>query len=92
MADVSTEARPPSPWLLLLEGGRAPWEYAATKAVMPWLRRVPRGDGHPVLLLPGRIDAAFAAWLTVLKWRVVQMTLQKLFAVVLRSTTLRPRH
>jgi pimeloyl-ACP methyl ester carboxylesterase len=45
-------ARPPSPWLLLLEG-RAPWEFAATLAVMPWLRRVPAGDGHPVLVFPG---------------------------------------
>ena len=53
MADASTEARPPSPWLLLLEGGRAPWEYAATLAAMPWLSRVPRGDGHPVIVFPG---------------------------------------
>jgi pimeloyl-ACP methyl ester carboxylesterase len=53
MADASTEARPPSPWLLLLEGGRAPWEYAATMAAMPWLSRVPRGDGHPVMVFPG---------------------------------------
>jgi pimeloyl-ACP methyl ester carboxylesterase len=52
MADSSTELRPPSPWLMLLEG-RAPWEYAATLAVMPWLRRVPRGDGHPVIVFPG---------------------------------------
>jgi pimeloyl-ACP methyl ester carboxylesterase len=37
---------------MLLEG-RAPWEYAATLAVMPWLSRVPRGDGHPVIVFPG---------------------------------------
>lgn len=53
MADASAEARPPSLWLLLLEGGRAPWEYAATLAAMPWLSRVPRGDGHPVIVFPG---------------------------------------
>jgi pimeloyl-ACP methyl ester carboxylesterase len=52
MADPSTEIRPPSPWLMLLEG-RALWEYAATMAVMPWLSRVPRGDGHPVIVFPG---------------------------------------
>ncbi len=33
--------------------GRAPWEYAALLASRPWLRRLPRGDGHPVLILPG---------------------------------------
>ncbi len=45
-------ARPPSLGLLLLEG-RALGELATTYAVMPWLRRGPRGDGHPVLVLPG---------------------------------------
>ena len=52
MHDASTEPRPPSAWLMLLEG-RAPWEYAATLAVMPWLSRVPAGDGHPVIVFPG---------------------------------------
>jgi pimeloyl-ACP methyl ester carboxylesterase len=37
---------------MLLEG-RAPWEYAATVAVMPWLSRLPAGDGHPVIVFPG---------------------------------------
>ena len=53
MPESTDELRPPSPWLLLLEGGRAPWEYAATLAVMPWLSRVPHGDGHPVIVFPG---------------------------------------
>lgn len=53
MADVSTGPKPPSPWLLLMEGGRAPLEYAALLASMPWLSRVPRGDGHPVIVFPG---------------------------------------
>ena len=44
--------RPPSPLLLMLEG-RAPWEYAAMVAATPWLRRLARGDGHPVLVFPG---------------------------------------
>lgn len=42
----------PAPWLLMLEG-RAPWEFAATIASWPLLRTLPRGDGHPVLVLPG---------------------------------------
>jgi pimeloyl-ACP methyl ester carboxylesterase len=33
--------------------GRAPWEFAATLAAAPWLKRLPRGDGHPVLVFPG---------------------------------------
>lgn len=51
--ESTAEVRPPSPWLLLAEGGRAPWEYAATLAAMPWLNRVPPGDGHPVIVFPG---------------------------------------
>jgi pimeloyl-ACP methyl ester carboxylesterase len=43
---------PPSTFLLLLEG-RAFGEYAALMLSWPFLRRLPRGDGHPVLVLPG---------------------------------------
>jgi pimeloyl-ACP methyl ester carboxylesterase len=46
------DLRAPHPLLVLLEG-RAPWEYAAMLAAMPWLRRLPRGDGHPVIVYPG---------------------------------------
>jgi pimeloyl-ACP methyl ester carboxylesterase len=53
MAATFDDPRPPSPWLLLMEGGRAPLEYAATMAAMPWLSRVPGGDGHAVLVFPG---------------------------------------
>lgn len=53
MSEAKLHVRPPSPWLLLMEGGRAPLEYAATLATMPWLKRLPRGDGHPVLVFPG---------------------------------------
>lgn len=44
--------RAPGALQLLLEG-RAPWEYAALWAALPWLRSAPRGDGHPVLVYPG---------------------------------------
>ena len=43
---------PPSRWLLMIEG-RAVYEAASTALVLPLLRRRHRGDGHPVLTLPG---------------------------------------
>jgi len=48
-ANAST---PPSRQLLLLEA-RAIWEMGAFFATYPLLRLGPRGDGHPVLVLPG---------------------------------------
>jgi pimeloyl-ACP methyl ester carboxylesterase len=39
--------------LLVLLEARAPWEFAAMLAAAPWLRRLPVGDGHPVLVFPG---------------------------------------
>jgi len=44
----------PSRLLQLLEL-RAAWELAAGIAALPWLRLAPRGDGHPVLVLPGLV-------------------------------------
>ena len=44
--------RAPGALLVALEG-RAPWEFAASVVAAPWLRRLPRGDGHRVLVLPG---------------------------------------
>lgn len=46
------DLRAPHALLVLLEG-RAPWEYAAMLAALPWLKRLPRGDGHPVIVYPG---------------------------------------
>ncbi|MCI0749143.1 MAG: GPI inositol-deacylase [Nevskiales bacterium] len=43
---------PPSKLLLLLEM-RAYSEYARLILSWPWLGRLPRGDGHPVLVIPG---------------------------------------
>jgi pimeloyl-ACP methyl ester carboxylesterase len=45
-------SRPPSRLLLALEA-RGIWEFQAFIAAYPLLRRAPRGDGHPVLVLPG---------------------------------------
>jgi pimeloyl-ACP methyl ester carboxylesterase len=43
---------PPSPLLLALEG-RAAFEFASLVPALPFLGRAPRGDGHPVMVLPG---------------------------------------
>ncbi len=50
--DAFDDLRAPNLLLLMLEG-RAPWEYAALVAALPWLNRAPRGDSHPVLVFPG---------------------------------------
>lgn len=43
---------PPSPLLFLAEG-RAIFEFGSGIALWPLLQLAPRGDGHPVLVLPG---------------------------------------
>lgn len=45
-------ARPPHPLLTLTEG-RAVFELGSFFALRPAMRRLPKGDGHPVLVLPG---------------------------------------
>lgn len=52
MTAVTEELRPPSRALLFFEG-RAFHELAAFMMLQPWLAAAPRGDGHPVLVLPG---------------------------------------
>lgn len=51
--DRQVEIRPPALGWLFLEGGRAACEYGAYAVAGRLLRRAPRGDGHPVLVLPG---------------------------------------
>jgi hypothetical protein len=51
---AATRPQPPSRTLQLLEL-RALGEFGAAVALLPLLRRAPRGDGHPVLVLPGLI-------------------------------------
>ena len=48
-----TSQWPPSPRRLAVDGARAAGELSAMGALIPLLRRAPRGDGHPVLVLPG---------------------------------------
>jgi hypothetical protein len=50
---------PPSRGLLFLEG-RALLELAALLPASPLLRRAPKGDGHPVLVLPGFMASDFS--------------------------------
>lgn len=49
---MKAEFKAPPVWMMMLEG-RAPWEMAATAASWPLLTRLPRGDGHPVMVFPG---------------------------------------
>ena len=42
----------PSPWMAALEYRAVP-ERAQMAVMLPILRRLPRGDGHPVLVFPG---------------------------------------
>ena len=51
----------PSALLLALEG-RAFLEWACSLAGWPWLRRAPKGDGHPVLVFPGLIAGDASTW------------------------------
>jgi len=52
---------PPSPALIALEG-RAWLEFAALVPALPLLARAPRGDGHPVLVLPGWLASDRSTW------------------------------
>ncbi len=54
---------PPPLLLKLFEPGRAVLELAATLALWPLLQGAPRGDGHPVLVLPGLIATDFSTGL-----------------------------
>ena len=48
----SLPRKPPRTLFTLLEG-RALLEMSLLPAALPWLSGTPRGDGHPVLLVPG---------------------------------------
>ena len=71
MSVVAQTLRPPSKTLLLLEGGRAFHELGAFLGALPLLSLAPKGDGHPVLVLPGLVasDVSTRALRTFLKTR-----------------------
>ena len=52
MLSSAATLAPPSAALMLMEG-RALSELSAFWLMRPWLSMTPRGDGHPVLVLPG---------------------------------------
>jgi pimeloyl-ACP methyl ester carboxylesterase len=67
--------RRPSLALLALEGPRAVGELGLLAGFQPLLRQAPRGDGHPVLVLPGlladdRSTAPLRGYLRVLGYHV----------------------
>ena len=54
---------PPSKILMLLEGQRAVTEFGAFLGSLPLLHLSPKGDGHPVFVIPGLMasdDSTFA--------------------------------
>lgn len=59
--DIDAQLRAPSAFLLALEG-RAFVEWASYLAAWPLLARAPRGDGHPVLVLPGLTAGDASTW------------------------------
>ncbi|MDE1935704.1 triacylglycerol lipase [Bradyrhizobium sp.] len=54
MSATAQTLRPPSKTLMFLEG-RAIHEFGAFLGALPLLSLSPRGDGHPVLVLPGLV-------------------------------------
>src|SRR6202011_5177657 len=54
MSATAQTMRPPSKTLMFLEG-RAIHELGAFLGALPLLSLAPRGDGHPVLVLPGLV-------------------------------------
>ncbi len=61
----------PPGWLEMALEARAPFEFGALLAALPWLPFVPRGDGHAVLVFPGMIG-------TDLSTRPLRMVLRAL--------------
>src|SRR5215475_2237035 len=56
MSVAAQTLRPPSRTLMFLEGRAIP-EFGAFLGALPLLSLAPRGDGHPVLVLPGLVTS-----------------------------------
>lgn len=54
-----SKVKAPSMLLVAMES-RAMFEFGAYMATAPFLRRAPKGDGHPVLVLPGLAASDFS--------------------------------
>ena len=61
---------PPSLFYAMTEPARAAIELGALPAAIPWLSTAPRGDGHPVMVLPGFVttDTSTAVIRNYLNW------------------------
>lgn len=62
MSSVHTPIAPPPKWLAWMEGQRASAELSALLLATPYLQLAPRGDGHPVLVLPGFVTSDASTW------------------------------
>ncbi len=60
MADATGKIKKPSVFLLLSEGGRAVFEYGLYMLSQSQLKKAKKGDGHPVLVLPGLFTSDFS--------------------------------
>lgn len=60
-ASATSSPEAPSRLLLALES-RAVFEWASFAFAWPWLKRAPKGDGHPVLVLPGLVAGDASTW------------------------------
>ena len=56
-------SRSAQPWLSLTEAPRAGLDLASLIAVAPFLNFCPRGDGHPVVVMPGFLADDDSTWL-----------------------------
>ncbi len=56
---TASEAHGPSPLWTLLEG-RWVFEFGSFYTAKPFLKRLPKGDGHPVMVLPGFLASSFS--------------------------------
>src|SRR5262245_41536004 len=54
---------PPSPWLRLVEPLRAMAELSLLPSAAALLAVAPRGDGHPVLVIPGLLGTDQSTWI-----------------------------
>jgi len=65
LRDPAPEAVPahtPPSWLNLLLEGRAVVEWSAWLLARPWFGQAPKGDGHPVLVMPGLMAGDGSTW------------------------------
>ena len=56
--DANGDLRPP-PWRFLVAEGRAAYELAGSYLTKPFLK-LPKGDGHPVLVFPGFVASGLS--------------------------------